>query len=103
MIDLTPLMNAIIALVAAIILRYVIPWLKAKTTTQQREDMLAWVDIAVMAAQQVYYKMDGKDRLDYALELLEDKGFDINDSALLDAVEAAVLKLHQGLVSDNDR
>lgn len=103
MIDLTPIMNTFIALVVALILRYVIPWIKSKTTNQQRENMLAWVDIAVMAAQQLYYQMDGQTRLNYALELLEEKGFDINDTAVLDAVEAAVLKLHQGLVSDNDR
>lgn len=102
MIDLTPLINAFVALVAALILRYVIPWLKAKTTAKQRENMLAWVDIAVCSAQQLYHHLDGETRLDHALELLAMKGFDIDDTALLDAVEAAVLKLHQGLVKSDD-
>jgi len=101
-IDLTLIINALIALAAAIILRYVIPWLREKTTAQERENMLAWVDIAVMAAQQLYYHLDGETRLEYALDLLRSKGFDVNDAAVLDAVEAAVLKLHQGLVKSDD-
>lgn len=102
MIDLTPLMNAIIAFLAAIILRYVIPWVNAQTNAKQRENVLAWVDVAVAAAQQLYYHLDGETRLQYALDFLKQKGFDIEDDVILDAVEAAVLKLHQGLVSDND-
>lgn len=102
MIDLTPLINAIVAVVAALILRYVIPWIKAKTTTHQRENMLAWVKIAVYSAQQLYYNLDGATRLEHALEVLAAKGFDVDDAALLDAVEAEVLKLHQGLVKSDD-
>lgn len=98
MIDLTPIINAVIAILAAVATAYFVPWLKSKTTANQREDLLVWVDIAVQAAQQLYYQADGARRLDYALGLLEAKGFDIDDAAVQDAVEAAVLKLHQGLV-----
>jgi hypothetical protein len=101
-IDLTPIINAVIAILAAVITIYVLPWVKSNTTAKQREDMLVWVEIAVSAAQQLYHSADGATRLTYALELLEEKGFDINDVAVKDAVEAAVLKLHQGLVTEND-
>ena len=97
MIDLTPIINAIIAIMAALALRHIIPWINSKTTAEQRENLLRWVDIAVAAAQQLYYEGNGAERLSYALDLLEKKGFDITDQAVLDAVEAAVLKLHQGL------
>ena len=100
MIDLTPIINAFIALLAAVLMTYVIPWVKAKTSSQQRENLLKWVDIAVCASQQLYHQKDGKYRLEYALGVLESKGFDIDDAAVVDAVEAAVLKLHQGLVSE---
>ena len=103
MIDLTPIINAVIALLAALATAYLIPWIKAHTTAKQREDLLVWVDIAVSAAQQLYHQADGADRLQYALEVLEAKGFDIDDVAVQDAVEAAVLKLHQGLVKTDDR
>lgn len=103
MIDLTPIINAGIAVLAAIATAYLVPWLKSKTTANQREDLLAWVDIAVSAAQQLFHQFDGEKRLEYALGLLEVQGFDINDDAVRDAVEAAVLKLHQGLVKTDDR
>ena len=95
MMDLTTVLEAVIALAVAIITAFVIPWVKGKTTAQEREDLLTWVDIAVAAAQQLFHKMDGATRLRYALEMLEEKGFDVNDGVLQDAVEAAVLKLHQ--------
>ena len=76
---------------------FVLPWISGKTNAQEREDLLRWVDIAVAAAQQLYYQMDGEARLNYALALLEEKGYDIDDGAVVDAVEAAVLKLHREL------
>lgn len=96
MIDLTPVINAFIAIVAAFLMAYVIPWVKAKTTEKERENLLAWVEIAVAAAQQLYHQADGSKRLAYALDLLECKGFEIDDT-VIDAVEAAVLKLHNSL------
>lgn len=102
MIDLTPIINVAITILAGIALRYLVPWLREKTTAKQREDMLVWVDIAVQAAQQLYYQADGKARLDHAMYVLNEAGFDINDTTLRNAVEAAVLKLHQGLVKSDD-
>jgi hypothetical protein len=102
MVDITPAINALIALLAAVATAYLVPWLKSKTTANQRENLLVWVDIAVSAAQQLFHQADGAKRLHYALDLLESKGFDVNDDSVLDAVEAAVLKLHQGLVKSDD-
>lgn len=93
--NLTTIVEAILALAVAVITVFVLPWLSANTTAREREDLLSWVDIAVAAAQQLYHQCSGAQRLDYALALLEEKGFDIDDAAVVDAVEAAVLKLHQ--------
>lgn len=95
MIDLTSILEAVIALTIVIITAFIIPWVKSKTTAQEREDLLVWVDIAVAAAQQLFHMMDGSERLEYALSMLEEKGFDIDNGIVRDAVEAAVLKLHQ--------
>ena len=97
MIDLTPIINAIIAVLGALALRYVVPWLKARTTAAQREDMLVWAEIAVAAAQQLLYQADGEARLEYVMQYMAQKGFDVDDGAVRNAVEAAVLKLHQSL------
>lgn len=97
MIDLTPLMNALITIIAAVLLRYVVPWLNSKTTAQEREDLLVWVDIAVRAAQQLLYHANGSERLEYVMDYLEDKGFDVDDASVRNAIEAAVLELHHSL------
>ena len=94
MIDLAPLINILIAAAAVAVSVFVIPWLNSKTTAQQREGLLRWVDIAVAAAQQLYHQCSGKDRLDYALSLLAEQGYDVDLRQVRDAVEAAVLKLH---------
>lgn len=97
MIDLTPIINAVIGIAAAVVTAYVIPWLKSKTDAAERKELLAWADIAVAAAQQLYHHLDGETRKAYALSFLQDKGFDIDDQSVVDAMEAAVLKLHQQL------
>ena len=100
MIDLTPIYNAVIALAAACVSVFFIPWLKRKTDEQEREELLRWVDIAVAAAQQLYHQAEGSKRLAYALEFLEEKGYTIDDS-VIDTVEAAVLKLHEEMKHGN--
>lgn len=97
MIDLTNIVEAVIALAVAIITAFVLPWIKGRTTAQEREELLAWVDIAVAAAQQLFHDQEGHVRLNYALEFLADKGYKADDLAIREAVEAAVLKLHQQL------
>ena len=94
MIDLTPLFNAVIAAAAVAVSVFFIPWLRGRTSAQQRADLLKWVDIAVAAAQQLYHQCSGQTRLDYALSLLAEQGFNVDLRQVRDAVEAAVLKLH---------
>ena len=50
MIDLTPIVEAIVALVAAIITAFVIPWLKGKIDADKLEEIELWVTVAVEAA-----------------------------------------------------
>ncbi|MBQ3134699.1 MAG: holin [Oscillospiraceae bacterium] len=94
MIDLTPLFNALIAAASVAISVFFIPWLRSKTTAQQQSDLLRWADVAVAAAQQLYHQCSGQTRLDYALSLLAEQGFNVDLRQVRDAVEAAVLKLH---------
>ena len=54
MIDITPIVNAVIALLAAGVSVFLIPWIKSKTTDEQRKELLEWVKIGVAAAEQLY-------------------------------------------------
>lgn len=95
MIDLTPVINAVIALAAALCTVFLVPWLRSRTTAQQRSELLTWVDIAVTAAQQLYHSADGQIRKEYVRNFLNGKGYDVNDKDVDAAIEAAVLKLHR--------
>lgn len=97
MTDLTPVINAVIALAAALITAFVIPWIKRNTSAKDREELLKWVEIAVMAAQQLYHQLDGDKRKAYVLAFLASKGYDVSSAEVDNAIEAAVLKLHQEL------
>ena len=97
MTDLTPVINACIALVATIITAFVVPWIKRNTSAKDREELLKWVEIAVMAAQQLHYQLEGEERKQYVLDFLAQKGYDVSSEEIDNAIEAAVLKLHQEL------
>ena len=97
MTDLTPVINAVIALAAALITAFIIPWIKRNTSAKDREEFLKWVEIAVMAAQQLHNEMKGEERKKYVLDFLAQKGYDVSSEEIENAIEAAVLKLHQEL------
>ena len=52
--DITTIIEAAAALVAAVITAVVIPYIKSRTTAQQQAEINAWVKIAVTAAEQIY-------------------------------------------------
>ncbi len=92
MIDLTPIINAIIALLASIITIKVIPWIKAKTTNEQQTMIEATVRTLVFAAEQIYGAGNGRDKMQYVIEKLKEKGY----SASVDDIEAAVYNYLSG-------
>lgn len=99
-IDITTIVNAVIALIAAVISVFVIPWIKSKTTAQQREDLVAWVKIAVSAAEQTYQGTKrGEEKKQYVLDFLTKNGFSVNEDSVNAAIEAAVKQLNsEGIV-----
>ena len=100
-IDLTAVLTAGIAVMGALAVRYLLPWVQARTTAQQREHLLSWAEIAVSAAQQLYHQSNGERRLLHALSVLEKQGFDVDEQQVRAAVEAAVLKLHREIEDGN--
>ncbi len=91
MTDITPVINAVIALIAAVITAFVIPWVKSKTTAAQREEIEAWVRIAVTAAEQIYKGSGrGEEKKDYVLDFLRGKGFEVDTASINLMIESAV-------------
>lgn len=89
MIDLTPILETIIALIAALVTYKLIPWIKAKTTESQQAILMATVRTLVYAAEQLYGAGKGKEKFTYVRQKLQEKGFDID----VDAIEAAVKEI----------
>ena len=52
--NITTIIQAVFALIAAVITVIVIPYIKSKTTAQQQTDIEGWVRVAVSAAEQLY-------------------------------------------------
>lgn len=96
-INITPIAQAIIALVAALISAFVIPWIKSKATNERIADFIRWVEIAVAAAEQLYESTDGEAKKDYVVNYLRGKGITMNEEDVENAIEAAVIKLHNEL------
>lgn len=91
MIDITPIVNAVIALLAAGVSVFLIPWIKSKTTDAQRKELLEWVKIGVAAAEQLYKGQGrGEEKKKYVLEFLASMGFTVDEEAINAAIEAAV-------------
>lgn len=83
-IDLTPILQALIALIAALITYRLVPWIKARTTELQRDNLEAVIRIAVFAAEQLYGSGHGSEKLDYATQWLEEHGYTV-DRAQIEA------------------
>lgn len=95
--DITPIIEAVIALVGVILATALVPWLRGKLSEQEMDQMLVWVEIAVAAAQQLYHQLDGVHRKEYVVDFLRGKGYDVSSPKMDAAIEAAVLKLHREL------
>jgi hypothetical protein len=95
-IDLTPICEAIIALLAAVITMYLIPWIKSKTNEQQQAYIHAAVKVAVYAAEKFYGAGNGDMKLAYAQRILEDNySIKLDAHKLGAAVNAAIKEMEQ--------
>jgi LL-H family phage holin len=93
--DITPVVNAVIALIAAVVTAFVIPWVKSKTTAAQREEINAWVKIAVTAAEQIYSGSGkGKEKKKYVLDFLAEKNLKIDEESVDLMIESAVKEMN---------
>lgn len=95
MTDLTPIVNAVITLIAAIVTTFLIPWIKSKIDAAKLAQIVEWVGIAVRAAEQIYNESGmGEKKKQYVLDFLENKGFTLDPNSINAMIEAAVKNLN---------
>lgn len=108
MINITPYIQLAIAIIGAIFTYIIIPYIKAKKTSEEinadiakGKKMLEDIKILVAAADQIGKNLDydGEKKLMYVKSRLEAKGY-IVDADILDKIESEVLKLHNQLIDE---
>lgn len=99
MFDITPIFEAILALVAVVITSIVIPYIKKRTTTEQQKEIVAWVKIAVTAAEQIYSGVGrGPEKKMYVVDWLADRNITVDTNKIDALIEAAVYELNNSAV-----
>ena len=101
MIDLTKIFEAILALCAALVTTFLIPWIKQRLTAGQREKLDTIIETAIMAAEQIYGSGMGQEKFKAAMDYITSKGYTVD----MEQIEAAVWALincdkHEEIVED---
>lgn len=101
MTDITPIIQAVIALVFIVIGVIAIPWIKSRTTSDQLKQIMSWVNIAVLAAEQLFKGIGrGEEKKQYVLDFLKSKGYYIDAEKIEAMIEAEVAKLNGGKTNE---
>ena len=95
--DITVIFLAILAIIAIIGARYLIPFLKTKLNNEQIEALTVAIDAAVYWAQQTMKSATGAEKLAAVINYLAERGFVVDvakvSSMVLTMIEAAVKRL----------
>ena len=95
MVNIEIIIKVIIPILGAIITYLIVPFIRQKTTKEQRENIYFWVTLAVQAAEQIYKeKGQGKLKKEYVVDFLVSKGINITIQELDVLIEAAVKELN---------
>lgn len=90
MIDLTPVLQAVISLVAVLITSLLIPWIKANLDAKKQQMLDGLIKTLVYAAEQIYVSGGtGQAKYEYVIRELMKRGYTVDAAA----IEAAVREL----------
>ena len=96
--DITKIVEAVIALAMAIVTCVLVPLIKSKTTLSQRQELMEWVTIAVNAAEQLYQGSGrGAEKKMYVQAWLRERNIVIDDTEIDAMIESAVLELKKAV------
>lgn len=93
-INLTPIIQALIALLASLITYKLIPWIKARTTLEQQTMLRATIKTLVFAAEQIYDAGEGAKKLEWVCTQLESKGYSADRVEIEAAIKENLEALH---------
>ena len=96
--DLTPFLQLIAGIITIIITSFVIPFIKSKTTAQQRAALITVVETVVKAAEQMKELTTGQSKYDYVASFLASKGFAPDSPEIKALIEAAVYEVKNAFI-----
>lgn len=85
-IDLTQIILAILTFLFGLLMRYVIPSIKSKTSANQMELIRAAVKSAVYAVEQLYKSKPGQEKKQMVLDFLREQGYVLEDKQVEDKI-----------------
>ena len=92
-IDITPIIEAVIVLVSAVVTGILVPYLRQKLSDEKRLKLQFWVEIAVKAAEQLYGSKAGQQKKEYVVAFLLSKGIVADIDEVTALIESEVYKL----------
>ena len=96
MIDLTPVVNALITLLGLLLTTFLIPWIKLKVSTEKLEQVKKWTAVGVKAAEMIYKESSmGEAKKNYVRKFLESKGYKLDIDTVDALIEATVREMQQ--------
>ncbi|GHU69522.1 hypothetical protein FACS1894184_13690 [Clostridia bacterium] len=85
------IVQIVAAIAMAVITRYIVPWIKARTTAEQQTALNEALDTLVAAAEQMYGNNRGSDKLRAVEGWIETRGLDASS----EDIESAVFRMKQ--------
>lgn len=96
MIDLTPIINALITLVGLLLTTFLIPYIRLKVSTEKLEQVKKWTSVGVKAAEMIYNESGmGEAKKKYVRKFLESKGYKLDIETVDALIEATVREMQQ--------
>lgn len=91
--DMTQVLESVITIAMAVITAFVIPLLKKKLSAANMDTLSKWVEIGVLAAEQLLGSGKGLAKKQYVSNFLTSKGYTVNSDEIDNMIEASVNKL----------
>lgn len=93
MTDITPIVQGIFVVVFLAAAAFFVPWLRSKTNVAQQAEIQVWVNLTVLAAEQLFGSGRGEDKKRWVMDQLAKRNVTLDLDALGVMIEAEVKKL----------
>lgn len=91
------IVKVVVMIVALVLARYVIPWVKTQLDASQIKLIMEWVNVAVLCVQQTFKDYTNEEKkqavVKYINKLLADKGIELTAEQIDILIEAAVKQM----------